>query len=53
MADRTLTFQMATEGKVVAAAIFWLKARGRWRERHENDGDDKALTVTIKGGLPD
>lgn len=28
-------FQMATTGKNVAAAIFWMKARARWTERHE------------------
>ena len=35
-------FQMATEGKNVAAAIFWMKARGGWREvtRQEHTGGD-------------
>jgi hypothetical protein len=28
-------FQMATVEKNVAAAIFWMKARGGWREKHE------------------
>src|SRR4051794_6370916 len=28
-------FQMATTGKNVAAAIFWMKARCGWREKHE------------------
>ena len=28
-------FQMATAGKNVAAAIFWMKARAGWREKHE------------------
>jgi hypothetical protein len=28
-------FQMATTGKNVAAAIFWMKARAGWREKHE------------------
>jgi hypothetical protein len=28
-------FHMATQGKNVAAAIFWMKARGGWREKHE------------------
>ena len=28
---------MATQGKNVAAAIFWMKARGRWREKHGDD----------------
>ena len=26
-------FQMATQGKNVAAAIFWMKARAGWREK--------------------
>ncbi len=28
-------FQLATTGKSVAAAIFWMKARAGWREKHE------------------
>jgi len=28
-------FAMATQGKNVAAAIFWMKARAGWREKHE------------------
>ena len=28
-------FHMATQGKNVAAAIFWMKARAGWREKHE------------------
>src|SRR5437764_14919579 len=28
-------FQMATVEKSVAAAIFWMKARAGWRERHD------------------
>jgi hypothetical protein len=28
-------FRMATEGGSVAAAIFWMKARAGWREKHE------------------
>ena len=27
-------FQMATEGKVVAAAIFWMKTRAGWPRRY-------------------
>lgn len=46
-------FNMATQGGNVAAAIFWLKARGGWREKPVEDADDKAVTITIKGGLPD
>jgi hypothetical protein len=28
-------FRMATEGGSVATAIFWMKARTGWREKHE------------------
>jgi hypothetical protein len=28
-------FQMATQGKNVAAAFFWMKARAGWREKQE------------------
>ena len=28
-------FRMATEGNSVAAAIFWMKARAGWREKHD------------------
>jgi hypothetical protein len=28
-------FRMATEGHNAAAAIFWMKARAGWREKHE------------------
>lgn len=28
-------FALATQGKNVAAAIFWMKARAGWREKHE------------------
>ena len=28
-------FRMATQGKSVAPAIFWMKARAGWREKHE------------------
>jgi hypothetical protein len=28
-------FQMATVDKSVAAAIFWMKARAGWREKHD------------------
>ena len=33
-------FHMATQGKNVAAAIFWMKARGRWREKHGDDATE-------------
>ena len=28
-------YQMATSGQNTAAAIFWMKARAGWREKHE------------------
>src|SRR5436305_1514743 len=34
-------FQMATVEKNVAAAIFWMKARAGWREKHD-------LTITAR-----
>ena len=41
-------FRMATEGNNVAAAIFWMKARAGWREKHEvkvtTDDDLSLLT---------
>jgi hypothetical protein len=38
-------FRMATEGHNVAAAIFWMKARAGWREKHD-------IEVTGKDGGP-
>jgi hypothetical protein len=35
-------FQMATRQNNVAAAIFWMKARGGWREKHD-------VEATVKG----
>ncbi|BDG74019.1 hypothetical protein [Roseomonas fluvialis] len=35
-------FNMATRQNNVAVAIFWMKARGGWREKHEVD-------ATVKG----
>src|SRR3954454_24564648 len=37
-------FQMATTGKNVAAAIFWMKARAGWREKHEIAISERPLT---------
>ena len=34
-------FRMATEGKHVAAAIFWMKARAGWREKQLIPPDDE------------
>jgi hypothetical protein len=44
-------FQMATQGRNVAAAIFWMKARAGWRERplpgEEGPADARTVTVEI------
>lgn len=53
-------FQMATQGKNVAAAIFWLKIRAGWRERVEIQpilGDastmtDAELEAIARGDVP-
>ncbi|MDB5411791.1 MAG: hypothetical protein JWR10_126 [Rubritepida sp.] len=40
-------FRMATEGKNTAAAIFWMKARAGWREKHDieiSGKDGSAIT---------
>ncbi len=41
-------FQMATQGKNVAAAIFWMKARGRWREVHPSGDTAEPITVVMR-----
>lgn len=41
-------FQMATQGKNVAAAIFWMKARGRWREVHPAAEASGGVQVVIR-----
>lgn len=47
-------YMRATKGNDLGAAIFWLKARAGWREKHpDNDENDKSVTIVIKGGLPD
>ncbi|MGK7867668.1 hypothetical protein [Falsiroseomonas sp. E2-1-a20] len=44
-------FRMATDGGSVAAAIFWMKARAGWREKHDGSGGasgdpaDKSIEV--------
>jgi len=41
-------FAMATTGGSVAAAIFWMKARAGWREKHpEEPAEDEKTTVVI------
>ena len=42
-------FLMATQGKNVAAAIFWMKARAGWQDRQADGAgkDVKPLTVNI------
>lgn len=55
-------FRMATEGKNVAAAIFWMKARAGWREKQvlppdedvdPNELTDEELTRIARGGQGD
>ena len=51
-------FNMATQDKNVAAAIFWMKARAGWREKHElvvstrpvQELSDEELTEIIQQG---
>ncbi len=51
-------FRMATEGGSVAAAIFWMKARAGWREKHEvvvstrpvQDLSDEELAEIVQQG---
>ena len=51
-------FGMATSGQNVAAAIFWMKARAGWREKHElvvstrpvQELSDEELTEIIQQG---
>ena len=38
-------FNMATQGNNVAAAIFWMKARAGWREKHD-------VTLSPGEGVP-
>ena len=41
-------FSMATTGGSVAAAIFWMKARAGWREKHsEEPAEEEKTTVVI------
>jgi hypothetical protein len=44
-------FRMATEGKNVAAAIFWMKARAGWREKQQVE-HGFAPGAVISGGHP-
>ncbi len=46
-------FQMATTGKNVAAAIFWMKARAGWREKSEvHHSGDVQPNYVIYTGVP-
>ncbi len=53
-------FKQATEGNV-AAAIFWMKARAGWREKHEVDinhpggklAPEEPITIHIMGVSPE
>ena len=41
-------FSMATTGGSVAAAIFWMKARAGWREKHpEEPAEEEKTTVVL------
>lgn len=49
-------FNMATTGGNVAAAIFWMKARAGWREKHEvahTGADGEPLRFVIHAGYPE
>jgi hypothetical protein len=37
----------------VTATIFWLKARGGWREASATSENDTTLTIKVVGGLPE
>jgi hypothetical protein len=43
-------FRMATEGQNVAAAIFWMKARAGWREKHEISGSVTLEALVVEAG---
>ncbi|MEO3475934.1 hypothetical protein AAFN86_29080, partial [Roseomonas sp. CAU 1739] len=47
-------FQMATQGKNVAAAIFWMKARAGWREKQEVDANVRTdmRAIHVVTGVP-
>ena len=45
-------FQMATQGKNVAAAIFWMKARAGWREKQQVGHTGGATPFVIYAGVP-
>jgi len=48
-------FSMATVDRNTAACIFWLKARGGWREKNMLDTDGnpvEPITVIIRTGVP-
>ena len=44
-------FEMATKDKVVAAAIFWMKTRARWRETAAGH-DDEGKPFVVDTGVP-
>ena len=47
-------FQMATSGQNTAAAIFWMKARGGWREKQELDAHVRTdmRAIHVVSGVP-
>lgn len=44
-------FSMATVDRNVAACIFWMKARGGWREKNslETDGNPQQVQIIVTG----
>jgi len=44
-------FQMATSGNNVAAAIFWMKARAGWREKHDLQHSGEVAVIHVVTGV--
>lgn len=45
-------FNMATQGNNVAAAIFWMKARAGWREKHDMQHSGDLGIIQVITGVP-
>jgi hypothetical protein len=45
-------FNMATTGNNVAAAIFWMKARAGWREKHDVNHSGDHTIIQVVTGVP-
>ena len=45
-------FNMATQGNNVAAAIFWMKARAGWREKHDVQHSGDIGIIQVITGVP-